>query len=78
MCSFVILKLGSQNIYITFTFSHLADAFIQSDLQLGVHKAPLVNVWANSEYQCFDSSDSQLFFFFSRPPFSTSVVIKIN
>ncbi len=23
----------------TFTFSHLADAFIQSDLQLGVHKA---------------------------------------
>ncbi len=22
-------------IYITFTFSHLADAFIQSDLQLG-------------------------------------------
>ncbi len=24
---------------ITFTFSHLADAFIQSDLQLGVHKA---------------------------------------
>ncbi len=22
-----------------FTFSHLADAFIQSDLQLGVHKA---------------------------------------
>ncbi len=22
----------------TFTFSHLADAFIQSDLQLGVHK----------------------------------------
>ncbi len=22
--------------YITFTFSHLADAFIQSDLQLGV------------------------------------------
>ncbi len=24
--------------FITFTFSHLADAFIQSDLQLGVHK----------------------------------------
>ncbi len=24
---------------VTFTFSHLADAFIQSDLQLGVHKA---------------------------------------
>ncbi len=24
---------------LTFTFSHLADAFIQSDLQLGVHKA---------------------------------------
>ncbi len=23
----------------TFTFSHLADTFIQSDLQLGVHKA---------------------------------------
>ncbi len=23
----------------TFTFSHLADAFIQSDLQLGVHEA---------------------------------------
>ncbi len=26
----------------TFTFSHLADAFIQSDLQLGVHKAKFV------------------------------------
>ncbi len=26
----------------TFTFSHLADAFIQSDLQLGVHKAQQV------------------------------------
>ncbi len=25
--------------YIYITFSHLADAFIQSDLQLGVHKA---------------------------------------
>ncbi len=26
-------------IYIYITFSHLADTFIQSDLQLGVHKA---------------------------------------
>ncbi len=29
----------SAEITFTFTFSHLADAFIQSDLQLGVHKA---------------------------------------
>ncbi len=45
-----LMKNGSKNksvpfiilvsVYIfTFTFSHLADAFIQSDLQLGVHKA---------------------------------------
>ncbi len=25
--------------FFTFTFSHLADAFIQSNLQLGLHKA---------------------------------------
>ncbi len=29
----------SNNVLTTFTFSHLADAFIQSDLQLGVHKS---------------------------------------
>ncbi len=30
---------SSRLVTFTFTFSHLADAFIQSDLQLGVHKA---------------------------------------
>ncbi len=36
---------------ITFTFSHLADAFIQSDLQLGVHKA--INLEeANKKRKC--------------------------
>ncbi len=40
------IKLSTENVswylrmlYFTFTFSHLADAYIQSDLQLGVHKA---------------------------------------
>ncbi len=32
-------KVVSSVLFTTFTFSHLADAFIQSDLQLGVHKA---------------------------------------
>ncbi len=32
----LLVNLAPSN---TFTFSHLADAFIQSDLQLGVHKA---------------------------------------
>ncbi len=33
--------MSARNVFhpIIFTFSHLADAFIQSDLQLGVHKA---------------------------------------
>ncbi len=32
-------SVNENEITFTFTFSHLADAFIQSDLQLGVHKA---------------------------------------
>ncbi len=36
---------------ITFTFSHFADAFIQSDLQLGIHKA--INLEeANRQRKC--------------------------
>ncbi len=34
----IIFVFGNKCTF-TFTFSHLADAFIQSDLQLGVHKA---------------------------------------
>ncbi len=35
----------------TFTFSHLADAFIQSDLELGVHK--VINLdEANIQRKC--------------------------
>ncbi len=49
MCVFVCVRMRERKIerservalqaVFTFTFSHLADAFIQSDLQLGVHKA---------------------------------------
>ncbi len=34
-----IVRQNMDNSSELFTFSHLADAFIQSDLQLGVHKA---------------------------------------
>ncbi len=35
----IIIVVVVNTFTFTFTFSHLADTFIQSDLQLGVHKA---------------------------------------
>ncbi len=39
MRPYVVSFALNTHINFTFTFSHLADTFIQSDLQLGVHKA---------------------------------------
>ncbi len=35
----IFVEISQFHDSLSFTFSHLADAFIQSDLQLGVHKA---------------------------------------
>ncbi len=35
------------HLHFTFTFSHFADAFIQSDLQLGIHKVHKVYIFLN-------------------------------
>ncbi len=43
------------SIYITFTFSHLADAFIQSDLQMRTLEAIKTNKRATT-CKCYDKS----------------------